>query len=409
MFNKNFIMVVIGQIISLFGNAILRFALPLYLLNKTGSPALFGMVSAIAFIPLIMLAPVGGMLADRRNKKKIMVVLDSITAGVTLLTAFCIGRFDIVIIILSTLILLYGIQGAYQPAVQASIPALLSEENLTSGNAVINLTNSLSQLAGPVLGGILFVSLGIYPLLYISAGCFILSAIMETFIKIPFIKRAKTQNILKTAAQDMKESFIFTFKTQPEVGKVSVVIAGFNLFLSTLIIIGLPIVITQKMGFSSDTGNRYYGFAEGAMAAGSLAGGIIAGIFGNRLKMKKSPAVLFAASLTMVPIGLVLISKMPKHTGYMIILLSCFALMLLCTIFTVVGMAFIQRVSPQELIGKIIALVSCICMIVQPIGQAIYGLLFEYIPFNSGYLFIASSILSIIICILYGKFVKIED
>ena len=55
-------MVVIGQIISLFGNAIMRFALPLYLLNQTGSAALFGLVSACAFIPMIILAPIGGAL-----------------------------------------------------------------------------------------------------------------------------------------------------------------------------------------------------------------------------------------------------------------------------------------------------------------------------------------------------------
>ena len=59
--NRNFVMVVVGQIISLFGNAILRFALPLYLLSETGSAALFGIVSACAFIPMIVLAPVGGI------------------------------------------------------------------------------------------------------------------------------------------------------------------------------------------------------------------------------------------------------------------------------------------------------------------------------------------------------------
>ncbi|MDD3368175.1 MAG: hypothetical protein PHP50_04690 [Lachnospiraceae bacterium] len=57
-------MVVIGQIISLFENAVLRFALPLYLLNQTHSAALFGMVSACSFIPMIMLPPIGGIVAD---------------------------------------------------------------------------------------------------------------------------------------------------------------------------------------------------------------------------------------------------------------------------------------------------------------------------------------------------------
>ena len=76
---KDFILIVLGQIISLFGNAILRFALPLYLLDTTGSAALFGLVSALSFIPLILLTPVGGLIADRVNKRNIMVALDFTT------------------------------------------------------------------------------------------------------------------------------------------------------------------------------------------------------------------------------------------------------------------------------------------------------------------------------------------
>lgn len=84
LWNKDFTLVVIGQIISLFGNAVLRFALPLYILEQGGSPALFGQVSALAFFPLIMLSPVGGIIADRVNKQRIMVVLDFITSVLVL-------------------------------------------------------------------------------------------------------------------------------------------------------------------------------------------------------------------------------------------------------------------------------------------------------------------------------------
>ena len=57
---RDFVLVVLGQIISIFGNTVLRFALPLYLLSETGSAALFGVVTAIAFIPMIILSPIGG-------------------------------------------------------------------------------------------------------------------------------------------------------------------------------------------------------------------------------------------------------------------------------------------------------------------------------------------------------------
>lgn len=73
LFQRDFTMVVIGQIISLFGNGILRFALPLYLLRETESSALFGMVTACSFIPMVIFSFFGGVIADRVNKRNIMV------------------------------------------------------------------------------------------------------------------------------------------------------------------------------------------------------------------------------------------------------------------------------------------------------------------------------------------------
>ena len=152
MLEKNFILIVVGQIISLFGNAILRFALPLYLLNETNSAILFGLVSACSFIPMILLSPVGGMIADRVNKRNIMVILDFLTAAITLLFTIYFDKMNLTVIILIMLTLLYGIQAAYQPAVQSSIPLLVSKENLIRGNAIINLISSLASLIGPVAG-----------------------------------------------------------------------------------------------------------------------------------------------------------------------------------------------------------------------------------------------------------------
>ena len=191
MWNRNFLMVVIGQIISLFGNAILRFALPLYLLNETGSAALFGMVSACSFIPMIVLSPIGGIFADRVNKRNIMVVLDFATAILVLMIMLLLGKMNLVVLLFGAMFILYGVQGAYQPAVQASIPALLSEEHIMQGNAVINLISSFSGLIGPVIGGALFGFYGIMPILYVSAVCFLLSALMEIFIHIIHIMRMK--------------------------------------------------------------------------------------------------------------------------------------------------------------------------------------------------------------------------
>lgn len=152
LFSKDFTLVVIGQIISLFGNATLRFALPLYLLNLTGSSALYGTVMACAFIPSILLSPVGGIVADRVNKRNVMVILDFFTAAVILVFFLLMDGGNIVVLLTATLMLLYGIAGAYQPSVQASIPALVAPGNIMAANSMINTISSFSSLTGPVLG-----------------------------------------------------------------------------------------------------------------------------------------------------------------------------------------------------------------------------------------------------------------
>ena len=106
--SKDFYLVLIGQIISLFGNAVIRFALPLHLLSVTHSPSLLGIVSGFAFLPLAVMSPVGGLIADRVNKRNIMVVLDFFTAGLVLAFLLLSGRVSLVGLILVMLFLLYG-------------------------------------------------------------------------------------------------------------------------------------------------------------------------------------------------------------------------------------------------------------------------------------------------------------
>ena len=285
MWNRNFIMILVGQIISLFGNGILRFALPLYLLNETGSAALFGVVTACAFIPMIVLGPIGGILADRVNKRNIMVILDFSTALLVLGIILLLGKMNLVVLLLCALFILYGINGAYQPAVQASIPALLSDENIMKGNAAINLVSSLAGLLGPVLGGMLFGFYGIMPILYVSIGCFLASAVMEIFIQIPFEKKPAEGNIFAIGYGDLKESFRYMRHEQPVIMEFSLAVAAINMVLSALVIIGLPVIITQMLDFDSEMANTLYGYSEGVYAVGSLCGGM-----GGRIVCKQNKA-----------------------------------------------------------------------------------------------------------------------
>lgn len=391
--NRSFILVLIGQIISLFGNAILRFAIPLHLLNETGSAALFGFVSACAFLPMILLTPIGGIIADRVNKRNIMTALDFSTAALVLLFALLLHRINLVLLIAIVMILLYAIQGAYSPAVQASVPALVSGESIIRANALINLVSSLSSLLGPVLGGALFAAVGITPILFISAACFFASAVMELFIRIPFEKRTADRGIFRTGLSDLQDSLQFITKKHPEFIRVCLIIAGINLFMSSCVMIGLPIVITQKLEFTPELANRFYGYSQGAMGAGSLLGGMLAGILASRIPLRHNSVILLLCGITLLPLAIVSAVPLMPEVTYLLVLSACFFMMLLSAFFSIRMMGFLQMVTPPSIMGKVISCVLCFCMCATPIGQALYGILFEKFEADMQWMFLGSFVI----------------
>lgn len=398
LFKKDFTLVVIGQIVSLFGNAILRFALPLYLLRETGSSTLFGAVTACSFIPMILLSLVGGVLADRINKRNIMVTLDFTTALIILIFYLLIGKLPIVPLMIVCLMLLYGVSGTYQPAVQASIPALVEKEQIMQGNAIINMVNTLSNLLGPVVGGILFGLWGINPILIISIGCFTCSAIMEIFIHIPFAKQTTNTGIFKIVKGDLKESWLFMKKEKPVFLSVVVILALFNLVLSSAMIVGIPIMVVNILGMNDAS----LGLAQGALGLGGLTGGILGGIFANRLKLRDGYFLLIFCSIAAAFMGVALLPFVPSFVGYILITIMSFLAMTVSTLFTIQMCSAVQQQTPQHLIGKIMAFIMAAANCASPLGQALYGILFDVFSHMPSIILFIAAIISALVS-LYSK------
>ncbi len=399
LFTRDFTLVVIGQIISLFGNAAIRFALPLYLLNQTGSSALYGTVMAISFIPAVLLSPVGGMIADRVNKRNIMVILDFSTAGLILLFMLLMDHVSLVLLLTIVLMLLYGIAGAYQPAVQASIPVLVAQDEVMRANAVINVISSFASLLGPVFGGILYSAYGLLPVLEISVASFVVSAVMEIFIRIPYRKQEPAGSIIGTALQDLKESVYFICRQKPIIGQGLLIVCSINLFLSAMIIVGLPYLITEVLPFTAEQANLLYGYAQGALAAGGIVGGIGAGALADKLKIGKAGNLLIAGAVCVFPIGFALLQSDSGMAVYMTITVCCFAIMVVSTVFTVQMMAFMQTETPQNLVGKVIAVAMTGAMCAQPFGNAMYGFLFELCDGCEAAVVLFAGIVSLVIAV----------
>lgn len=406
LFSKDFTLVLIGQIISLFGNAMLRFALPLYLLNLTGSSMVYGTVTACAFIPPILLSPIGGMIADRVNKRNVMVVLDFFTATLILVFSLLMHRVNLIVLLTVTLMLLYGIASAYQPSVQASIPALVGQEHFMMANSMINTISSFAFLIGPALGGVWYSAYGIKPILWICMFCFLLSAVMELFINIPFEAQALKGGIWKTVKMDFTESVRFIQKEKPVIGKTLFVISGINLFLSAMIIVALPYLITEVFPFEAAQANRLYGYAQGTLAAGGLIGGICAGVFARLLSIQKSGNLIILCAICVFPISAILFGSSSGMLNYLVLTLCCFFIIACSTIFTVQMMSFIQTETPQQMIGKVIAVILTVSMCAQPLGNALYGILFDICKGFEALVVLFSGVVSLIIAISARKIFK---
>ena len=373
LFQRDFTIMILGQIISLFGNAILRFSLSLYVLEVTGSAAVFGTILAVSMIPTVLLSPFGGVLADRLPKQKIMTILDFVTAGLIVFYDAFYGSAENLAAVTIFMILLTLIQAFYQPSVQASIPLLASQEQLMAVNGIVMQVQALAGLLGPILAGMLYGIGGVKPILAASAVCFFLSAVMELFLRIPHEKREADGSPVRMALLDLKGAVTYLIRENTCLFKLLIVVAGINLFLSALFIIGLPYLVKIYLGMSAQA----YGFAEAAMGMGSILGGLVSGLAGKKIPFKHSHYFLLGTPLLLIPVILILLFQAPGKMIYAVLLTSVMIGMGFAALFTIAAQTFSQKSTPVHMLGKVGAFVSTICVCALPVGQAMYGGLFE--------------------------------
>ncbi|MEG1907608.1 MAG: MFS transporter [Gordonibacter sp.] len=374
LFNRSFVSVIIVQIASLFGDAVLRFALPLYVLNLTESAALMGAVAAAAWLPYIVLTPIGGVAADRVNKRRIMAVLDVLLALTCAAYLMLEGVIDLVGLSICALIVLYAAQSIYQPTVQAAVPFIVPRDSVVRATAIVSQISALSGLVGPVVGGLVFGLFGIEPVVVVSGIAFALSAVLiMLFVRIPHKRVELTEGIVRTVVDDIAESFTFLRRERPIILKVILLVAGINVTMTAFIIIGAPVIVTQILGLP----NQFMGFAEGALALGGLTGGILVGVLANRLHLRQAPVFIMVASLALVPVAVVLGASMDVMAAYALLLAGLFVCMACASMFSIQAISFIQLETPGHLVGKVIALAMALANCAQPVGQLVYGALFD--------------------------------
>lgn len=369
LFSRSFTLMLVGQIVSLLGNALLRFALSLYILDLTGSASVFGGVLAASMLPTILLSPVGGVLADRIPRQRIMYILDFLTA-IAVWNFALFGRNGSTLPPALLLLSLSAIQACYQPSVLSSVPLLVSQEELTRANALVTQVSALSSLLGPLAGGALYGFWGMGPICAVSGLCFLASAVMECFLRIPFFP-STDKGGAGGALADLREAGRFLL--QSGLMPLLWVVAGLNLFLSSLYLVGLPFFVKITLGLSS----QLYSLVEAAMALGTILGAVLVGVLGPRLSFSRSWRYILLAALSPVVMAPAVALPSAPLVSWLVLLLSAFLGMTCAGVFSILAQSFFQTVTPASLLGKVGAFVTAAATCAMPLGQGMYGLLLD--------------------------------
>ena len=159
--------------------------------------------------------------------------------------------------------------------------------------------------------------------------------------------------------------------------------------------IGLPVIIKQVLGLS----DQMYGYTQGALAAGGLLGGIMTGALTKKMKVQNCYRLVFGAALLLIPMGAVLFMEGSPFLSWLVITVCSFLMMVLSTMFTIQMLTFVQGQTPAHLIGKVVAWVMTFSMCAQPVGQALYGGLFEKFKVQSWGIIFAAAVISGVISV----------
>lgn len=379
--NPTFYKITVCQIITLFGNAALRFALPLYLLRRTDSAALYGSVTALALVPMLLGTLAGGVLADRCRKQKIMAVLDTVSAigMAAAAAAAAMPAAPVTPLVLAALCLLYAVEGLYQPAVQASLPLLLNGAALARGNAVIQLVDTIDELLGPLLGSVLLHTLELRGLLLLCAVCFAVSALWERTLPIPYAPAARSCLRLPPKA---------LFRQSRPLLRLAAVLALLNLAVVPAVTVGVPLLVVRYYAFS-DTA---LAITQSAMSAGGLLGGVLAGAFAKRLSLRRGTAALWCITAVCALLGLAVLPCVPAAAGYIAVTSLAFCMMAAAALFQILLFTAIQAHAPTGQTGRFMSLITVCACLTQPVGQAEFGLLYgRFAALPSAVLFAAAA------------------
>lgn len=399
LFTRNFTLLILGQISSLFGNYSLKFALSMYVLEQTGEASVFAGMLALAMVPAILCSPFGGILADRVSRRNIMVALDTFSGLAVLLTgaAFPFGNE---IFLSGLLLFVLSILGAFEsPTVQACVPQMLSGENLLKGNGIVSQVQAVAGLVTPFLGSVLYTTFGIRLIFCGAALCFFITACLECFIRLETQKPGRKMGLWEMVKEDFQTSLRFLCREQTDVLYLLLLAAVVSMFVVGIVSVGVPYLIRTTLGLSPE----HYGAAESLAGVAAVLGSLAAGLLGKKIGVRQFPLLIEAVGLLILPAGIGFLLPAGSLGKYGILVAAVCGCQFVCSMFSIYALSAIQERTPEGMTGKVMACVYTLSMCAQPLGQILYGILFDAFAAQVYWVLIPSGILIWVIGSAAGK------
>jgi len=305
----------------------------------------------------------------------------------------------VVPVIMVKLLALNSIQGMYMPAVQASIPALVPEDSLTRANSVTTAVNTLSNIAAPAVAALLLARFGLFPILLVCAICFGFTSILDLLLRIPYNKQETGGSIGQIVKNDLGQAFRFATVEKPILLKIIIIMVFGSLVGGGISAVGVPIFITQNLNM----GMEYVGISRAIGWAGAFLATITAAYLGEKLSIKTYAMFGMLTVAVLIPISMVLLFGPTLYVSFAIIVLFDTLCGFMAFMYTIAGISYVQKITPPELIGKVMSVIVAIPLLATGGGVIVWGILFERFYAMSWLIVFAAALISGILILVMGR------
>ncbi|KAA0759504.1 MFS transporter [Bacillus sp. AR2-1] len=380
---RNICLYSIAKTVSIFGTAMYSFALGLYVLQITGSALNFAITLILGTIPMIVLNPFAGVIADKVDKKKLVICMD-LLSGYLLIAVYILSSYYglNLFIIYTTTFLMTVFTTFFGIGLEAAKPNIVSKETLMSINSISKIIDSVSLILGPMLGGIVFSVFNIKTFIIINGISFILSGIALLFIHFRLFEYNINEGNSKRGVnfiKDIKEGFSYLLEKESLKNTFHILIS-FNFFLGFAVTVPLPYIINTVLNL----GSKQFGIIQGTFPVGMIIGAIVVKKITDRFSysylLKKLSSML---SVFMIILGIPVLFKSFEVNDLVFVITYCVVMIFLGFIIALIDIPliyFMQNEIPDEYRGRVLSIGLSIGKMMLPIAMALSGLLLNYIP-----------------------------